>query len=200
MQDHNSHPTWGLRPAFLNQPIPLVYGISEGAKQKAWSGQYVSLYMFLPGYDDQDASATLVPTQQEDGSFILTVQQSGKDKRLSKRALNPTEFVSVFSRYKEVILERFPERARELDAYMMTVAASLWTRGIRADWSVTDPVILHKAIASEQAHFCEYCQHALHATTACPFTLSTPSSGTGTTKPTAPTKDKDLSRGRRSVW
>ena len=222
VQGHNSHPTCGLRPAFLNQPIPLGYGISEGGKQKAWSGQYVSLYMFLPGYDDQDASATLVPTQQEDGSFILTVQQSGKDKHLSKRALNPTEFISAFSRYKEVILERFPERARELDAYMMTVvrlvtkytgrtywqyhiqfakqAASLWTRGIRADWSVTDPVILHKAIASEQAHFCEYCQDALHATTACPSTLSTPSSGTGTTKPTAPTKDKDLSRGRQSVW
>ena len=35
--------------------------------------------------------------------------------------VNPTEFVSAFSRYKEVILERFPERARELDAYMMTI-------------------------------------------------------------------------------
>ena len=55
-----------------------------------------------------------------------------------------------------------------------------------ADWSVIDPVILHKAIASERAHFCEYCQDALHATTACPFTLSTSSSGTETTKPTAP--------------
>ena len=209
VQGHNftSHPTWGPRPAFLNQPTPLVHGISEGAKKKAWSGQYVPLYMFLPGYDDQDASATLVPTQQEDGSFILTAQQSEKEKRLSKRALNPTEFVNAFSRYKEVILERFPERARELDAYMMTIvelatkytgraywqyhiqfakqAASLWTRGVRADWSVIDPVILHKAIASERAHFCEYCQDALHATTACPFTLSTSSAGTGTTKPTA---------------
>ena len=28
-------------------------------------------------------------------------------------------------------------------------AASLWTCGIRADWSVIDPVILHKAIASQ---------------------------------------------------
>ena len=69
--------------------------------------------MFLPGYDDRDASATRVPTQQEDGSK--------KDKCLSKGALNPTEFVNAFSRYKEVILERFSERARELDAYMMTI-------------------------------------------------------------------------------
>ena len=208
VQGHNSHHTWGPRPAFLNQITPLVHGISEGVKKKTWSGQYVPLYMFLPGYDDQAASATLVPTQQEDGSFILTAQQSEKDKHLSKRALNPTEFMNLFSRYKEVILEPFPERARELDAYMMTIvelatrytgraywkyhiqfakqAASLWTCGIRADWSVIDPVILHKSIASERAHFCEYCQDALHATTACPFTLSTSSSGTGTTKPTAP--------------
>ena len=89
VQGHNSHSTWGHRQAFLNQPTSLVHGISEGAKKKAWSGQYVPLYMFLPGYDDQDASATLVPTQQEDGSFILTPQQSERDRHLSKRALNP---------------------------------------------------------------------------------------------------------------
>ena len=74
VQGHNSHHTWGPIPAFLNQTTPLVHGISEGVKKKAWSGQYVPLYMFLPGYDDQAASATLVPTQQEDGSFILTAQ------------------------------------------------------------------------------------------------------------------------------
>ena len=134
VQGHNSHHTLGPRPAYLNQTTPLVHGISEGVKKKALSGQYVPLYMFLPGYDDRDASATLVPTQQEDGSFILTAQQSKKDKRLSKRALNPTEFMNTFSHYKEVILECFPERARELDAYMMTIVELATKYTGRAYW------------------------------------------------------------------
>ena len=76
---------------------------------------------------------------------------------------------------KEVILERFPHRSRELDAYLINIidlatkytskaywqyhtrfakqAASLRAGGIRVDWSVVDPIILHKAIASEHALF-----------------------------------------------
>ena len=39
------------------------------------------------------------------------------------------------------------------------------------DWSVVDPIILQKAIASERALFCDYCQDALHSASACPFSL-----------------------------
>ena len=154
-------------------------------------GQDVPLYMFLPGFTDQDSSATLVPTQQEDGTFVLIAKKSEREKSLSWRVLSPTEFTNAFTRFKEVILERFPHRSR--DAYLTNIidlatkytgkaywqyhtqfskqAASLWARGIPVDWSVVDPIILHKAIASERALFCDHCQDALHSTSACPFSL-----------------------------
>ena len=50
-------------------------------------------------------------------------------------------------------------------------AVSLWARGISVDWSVVDPIILHKVIASECALFCDHCQDALHSAGACPFSL-----------------------------
>ena len=70
-----------------------------------------------------------------------------------------------------MILERFPHRANIIDlatkstgeAYWQYYtqftkqAASLWGRGIRVDWSVVDPTILHKAIASERALLFDHC-------------------------------------------
>ena len=152
----------------------LVHRVPESAKKKAWAGQLVPLYMFLPGYSDHDSSPSLVPTQQEDGTFVFVSNTSEREKRLSKRALTPAEFVNAFTRYKEVILECFPKRARELDAYLLHIielansytgraywqyhtafakkAANLWAHGVRLDWAVVDPILLHQAIASERAH------------------------------------------------
>ena len=149
--------------------------------------------MFLPGFTDQDSSATLVPTQQEDGTFVLIAKKSEREKSLSQRVLSPTEFTNALTRFKEVILERFPHRSMELDAYLIKIidlatkytsnsywqyhtqfskqAGSLWARSIHVDWSAVDPIILHKAIASECALFCDRCQDALHSNSACPFSL-----------------------------
>ena len=169
----------------------LVHGVPESAKKKAWAGQLVPLCMFLPGYSDHDSSPSLVPTQQEDGTFVFVSYTSEREKRLSKRALTPAEFVNAFTCYKEVILERFSNRARELDADLLHIielansytgraywqyhtafakkAANLWAHGVRLDWAVLDPILLHQAIASERAHFCDHCQEAIHSTTACPL-------------------------------
>ena len=62
----------------------LVHGVPESAKKKAWAGQLVPLYMFLPGYSDHDSSPSLVPTQQEDGTFVFVSNTSEREKRLSK--------------------------------------------------------------------------------------------------------------------
>ena len=134
-----------------------------------------------------------MPTQQEDGTFVFVSKTSEREKRFSKPALTPAEFVNAFTRYKEVILERFLNRAIELDAYLLHIielansytgraywqyhtaftkkAANLWAHGVkvRLDWSVMDPILLHQAIASERAQFCDHCQEAIHSTTACPF-------------------------------
>ena len=123
--------------------------------------------------------------------LLFLLLENLKGKSLSWRVLSPTEFTDAFTRFKEVILERFPHRSREPDAYLINIidlatkytgkaywqyhtqfskqAASLWARGIRVDWSVVDPIILHKAIASERALFCDHCQDVLHSTSACPF-------------------------------
>ena len=102
-------------------------------------------------------------------------------------------FPTAFLRYKQVVLERFPRRADELDAYLLRIlnlastytglaywhyhslflykAATLWDRGYKVDWSVCDPELLHAAIASQKANFCVHCQHMLHSTSQCPFSM-----------------------------
>ena len=62
----------------------LVHGVPESAKKKAWAGQLVPLYMFLPGYSDHDSSPSLVPTQQEGGTFVFVSNTSEREKRSSK--------------------------------------------------------------------------------------------------------------------
>ena len=66
----------------------LVHGVPEFAKKKAWAGQLVPLYMFLPGYSDHDSSPSLVPTQQEDGTFVFVSNTSEREKRLSNEPLH----------------------------------------------------------------------------------------------------------------
>ena len=62
----------------------LVHGVPESAKEKACAGQLVPLYMFLPGYSDHGSSPSLVPTQQEDGTFDFVSNTSEREKQLSK--------------------------------------------------------------------------------------------------------------------
>ena len=91
------------------------------------------------------------------------------------------------------MLERFPERSGELDAYLAHIlglassytgnaywhyhslftkkAASLRERGVKVHWGVPDPVLLHAAIASPRANYCEHCQNILHPTSQCPFSV-----------------------------
>ena len=189
-QDLVATPTpWAQSPAFIGQPLLLVYRVPESIKKKAWLGHNVPLYMFLPGC----TTTQLVPTQQADGSFVLTSNQSETERQLSRRVLTPSEFASAFTRYKEVICERFPDCARELDSYLLHIlgmvssytgkaywqyhtlfsskAAGLWARGYKVNFSIVDATILHASIAFERANVCANCQQPLHATAACPFNL-----------------------------
>ena len=75
---------WAQSPAFIGQPLPLVNGVPESIKKKAWLGHNVPLYMFLPGYTDPGTTTQLVPTQQADGSFVLTSNQSETERQLSR--------------------------------------------------------------------------------------------------------------------
>ena len=55
--------TWGIYvnpqkvfEAFVaaNQPISTAFGVPESVKKKAWQGKNVPLYMFLPGFSEQE--------------------------------------------------------------------------------------------------------------------------------------------------
>ena len=182
-------------PYISNFALPMVFGIPEGVKKRVWAGKHVPLCMFLPGYYEQDCQriSALVPTIGEGGNVTLTFSQTDQERKLSKRPLTPQEFSTAFLRYKQVVLERFPRRADELDAYVLRIlnlastytglaywhyhslfshkAATLWDRGYKVDWSVCDPELLHAAIASQKANFCDHCQHMLHSTSQCPFSM-----------------------------
>ena len=129
--------------------------------------------MFLPGFSEQEpgVNPVLMPVPGEGGQFILTMSTPDQNCKLSRRQLPPTEFATAFLRYKDVMLERFPERSGKLDAYLAHIlglassytgnaywhyhslftkkAASLWERGVKVHWGVPDPVVLHAAIASQ---------------------------------------------------
>ena len=142
--------------------------------------------MFLPGYYEQDCQgiSALVPTIGGGGNVTLTFSQTDQERKLSKRPLTPQEFSTAFLRYKQVVLERFPRRADELDAYLLRIlnlaskytglaywhyhllfshkVATLWDRGYKVDWSVCDSELLHATIASQKANFCDHCQLMLY--------------------------------------
>ena len=141
-----------------SQPISTDFGVPESVKRKAWQGKNVPLYMFLPGFSEQEpgGNPVLMPVPGEGGQFTLTMSTPDQSSKLSRRQLPPTEFATAFLRYKDVMLERFPEQSEELDAYLAHIlglacsytgnaylhyhslftkkAASLWERGVKVHW------------------------------------------------------------------
>ena len=141
-----------------NQSISTAFGLPESVKRKAWQGKNVPLYMFLPGFSDQGpgGNPVLMPVPGEGGQFTLTMSTPDQNHKLSWQQLPPTEFATAFLRYKDVMLEHFPEQSGELDAYLTHIlglassytgnaywhyhslftkkAASLWERGVKVHW------------------------------------------------------------------
>ena len=147
----------------------------------------------------------LMPVPGEGGQFTLTMSTPDQNRKLSRLQLPPTELATAFLRYKDVMLKRFREQSGELDAYLAHIlglassymgnaywhyhslftkkAASLWKRGVKVDWGVRDPVLLHAVIASQRANYCKHCQNILHPTSQCLFSVAPvtkPPGGEGT--------------------
>ena len=176
------------------QPISTAFGVPESVKRKAWQGKNVPLYMFLTGFSEQEpgGNPVLMPVPGEGGQFTLTMSIPDQSRKLSQRQLPPTEFGTAFLRYKDVMLEHFPERSEELDAYLAHIlglacsytgnaywhnhslftkkAASLLERRVKVHWGIPDPVL--SAIASQRANYFEHCQNILHPTGQCPFSVA----------------------------
>ena len=58
-----------------NQPISTAFGVLESVKREAWQGKNVLLYMFLPGFSEQEpgGNPVLMPVPGEGGQFTLTM-------------------------------------------------------------------------------------------------------------------------------
>ena len=48
-----------------NQPISTTFGVPESVKRKAWQGENVPLYMFLPGFSEQEPGVTQCSCQSQ---------------------------------------------------------------------------------------------------------------------------------------
>ena len=189
---HSSSSNAGTRAMAI--PFSFCYGVPEEVIRKALAGKYVPLYKFLPGFSEREEGQAYVPIPREDGSLTFSVQLSEKDQKLGRRQLGIAEFCRAFLCYKAVICEEFPDRQKELDAYLAHIldlssrysgnaywlyhtqffrkASTQWEYGVRVNWASIDPEVLHRAISAREGNFCDHCQNHFHASLACPFTLS----------------------------
>ncbi|KAM4704361.1 uncharacterized protein WCC33_012775 [Rhinophrynus dorsalis] len=120
----------------------------------------------------------------------VSVVLKAKDSRLGKK-LSVTEFVLVFSLYRDVICSVRPERREELDHYLYRVvelghkyggysfydyhksfsakaAAALAQFNITLDWSQLDTELFCRHFAGLRAPVCSRCQSIEHSTNWCP--------------------------------
>ena len=67
---------------------------------------------------NQGVTQYSLPVPGEGGQFTLTMSTSDQNHKLSQQQLSQTEFATAFVRYKDVMLECFPEWSGELDAYL----------------------------------------------------------------------------------
>ena len=49
----------------VNQPISTAFGVPESVKRKAWQGKNVLLYMFLPGFSEQESGVIQCSCQSQ---------------------------------------------------------------------------------------------------------------------------------------
>ena len=69
-----------------NQPIIAAFAVPESVKRKAWQGKNVPLYMFLPGFSEQEpgGNPVLMPVPGEGGKFTLTMSTPDQNCKLSQ--------------------------------------------------------------------------------------------------------------------
>lgn len=176
-------------------PMALRYSVPDSVRKLVLDNRHVPLYKLLQGFDS--SGSHLTPTTDEDGSVRFTMGEHPKEKKLSRQPLDISLLVLGLLKYKDIIIDLFPERAKNVDMYIANIIgvhtkypglsywyyhSLFWDRafmdsdkrnGASLDWSVLDPEALHSAIAAcGGPHFCDRCQDWSHATTKCPFYFS----------------------------
>ena len=102
-----------LAPGTVRVPVdtlPPVNIVRQNIRKLIHNHKYVNLALLLSPSVDSDSQTKII---DQDGNQIIV---RANDARLQK-SLTIHEFRSAFSRFKNVICEKEPERRKELDTY-----------------------------------------------------------------------------------
>lgn len=193
---------YGVAP----EDVPHMDLVSPTVRRAVIQGKDVNLASLLIPYHD--------------------MQVDKDDKRL-KRALNISEFISAFGKYKRIMCTAFPERRDELDHYEANIvqihdvygpsfyeyhklyslkcANALQLHQLKIDWSRKDQDLLRLISAGTTSNPCSICKEVSHKTQFCHITTDSYSninvrSSNGTTTPAGSASQNAGTPNNRDRW
>lgn len=170
--------------------VPHIDVISSALRKNIVSGKNINLAsLLIPDIETlqiQCSSNTNVHQQINDGRL--------HDPRLN-RSLTLAEFITAFSKYRNVMCEVYPQRRKELDDYERDIVAMatryggglfyeyhkafsaraatlLVEKGIKVNWGIRDNNIYCTVMAGHRGIICSHCSSTDHTSQFCPFSDS----------------------------
>lgn len=172
--------------------VPHVDVINPQLRTKIIQGKNVNLALLLMPYETVDSRQY----ESVDGcNKVVVLKSNTHDTRLLK-SLSLGEFITAFTRYKNIIFEEFPDRRAELDMYERDIvemaafntgsqafyeyhkafsaraAALLAQRNIKIDWSIRDTKLFTAIFAGQTIQKCEHCESLTHSSPFCPMSTT----------------------------
>ena len=178
-------PAAGRPGAVPADSLPRIDLVSPQLRQDILAGKDVNLAaLLIPGYKG--------PGEYEQRSLMIGEKiiplKPLTDPRVTK-ALTISEFIKAFSIYKNVMCEGFPEREKELSAYLADIvematrfsgltfyeyhrefsakSATWHARGVELDWSKRDTALFTFLFSGLKANACAICGSLGHQTSFC---------------------------------
>ena len=169
--------------------LPEIDLVSPQLRQDILAGKDVNLAaLLIPGYKG--------PGEYKQRSLMVGEEviplKPLNDPRVNK-ALTISEFIKAFTIYKNVMCEGFPEREKELSAYLSDIvematrftgltfyeyhrefsakSATWHARGVELDWSKRDTKLFTSLFSGLKANACSICNSLVHQTSFCPMAL-----------------------------
>ena len=168
--------------------LPPVNIVSQNIRKLIHSHKYVNLALLLIPTVDTDSQTKII--DQEGNQIIVRAN----DARL-QRNLSIHEFRTAFSRFKNVICEKEPERRKELDTYSDMIDSMFVQYGgthfyeyhiafarkaeqyfhlmdTTLDWSSRDSSLYMQIFAGLKSSTCDLCSSVNHSSKFCPLSIT----------------------------
>ena len=167
--------------------LPSVNIVSQNIRKQIHEHKYVNLALLLIPSMDSDSQTKII---DQDGNQIVV---RSNDARL-QRHLTIHEFHIAFSRFKNVVCEKEPERRKELDAYSDLIDSMFGqfggshfyeyhksfarkaeqyflTMGVSVDWSCRDSALYMQTFTGLKTSICDLCSSVSHTAKFCPLSV-----------------------------